>query len=339
VDIATIAWNRSLVEHEEKNAAYSLYLSEILEKQKEKIVSKFAPDFPGGIPNIDNGSYFLLEDGIDFIPPFLSDSASPYFGYFHFYPPHDPYLTRKDFHNTFLDDGFLPKQKEQHLFGKQRFTTKIVNEMRRTYDELVLYVDAEFARLYNMLEESGMLDNTWVFLTSDHGESFERGLVGHTEAHLFQPSIRVPLVVFPPGKTSRTDVYQTTSATDILPTISAITGHEIPDWTEGQILPEIGAQSDNGQDVFALHVQGLEKGTENINHGRGVLIRDDWKLIYTMHDPELDLQPDPLIELFNLKEDPDELLNLYATNQTKANELISTLLKKIEIFSQEPYYE
>ena len=77
----------------------------------------------------------------------------------------------------------------------------------------MLYVDAEFARLYNLLEASKMLDNTWIFLTSDHGETFERGMVGHTETHLFQPSLNVPLIVFPPGKTSRTDVFQTTSAT------------------------------------------------------------------------------------------------------------------------------
>ena len=45
-----------------------------------------------------------------------------------------------------------------------------MERMRIEYDEYILYVDAEFSRLYEMLEQRGILENTILILTTDHGE-------------------------------------------------------------------------------------------------------------------------------------------------------------------------
>jgi len=63
---------------------------------------------------------------------------------------------------------------------------------RIEYDEFLLYVDREFGRLFNYMETSGLLENTWVVFTSDHGEIFERGSIGHSSDGLYQSHIRVP---------------------------------------------------------------------------------------------------------------------------------------------------
>ena len=90
---------------------------------------------------------------------------------------------------------------------------------RRWYDEYILYVDSEFARLYHHLEENGILENTWLVLTADHGEMFERGITGHQAPPMFQPLVRIPLVIFAPGQESRVDIYERTNAIDVLPTL------------------------------------------------------------------------------------------------------------------------
>ena len=105
------------------------------------------------------------------------------------------------------------------------------------YDEFLLYVDHEFGRFMDSLEESGLLENTWVVFTSDHGEMFERGIDGHSQHALYEPVIRVPLLIFEPGQKTRIDVHTPTSAIDVLPTMLHVTGHQTPEWIEGEILP------------------------------------------------------------------------------------------------------
>ena len=108
---------------------------------------------------------------------------------------------------------------------------------RLAYDEFILYVDREFARFYGALEASGLLENTWVVFTSDHGEMFERGIIGHSTNVLYEPVVRVPLLIFEPGRKQGMEIVTPTSAVDMLPTLAHVTGHALPDWSEGEILP------------------------------------------------------------------------------------------------------
>ena len=66
---------------------------------------------------------------------------------------------------------------------------------------------------------------------------FERGILGHMTPSMHQPVIHTPLVIFPPKQTTRLDIYQPTSAVDLLPTLARIAALDIPTWAEGQILP------------------------------------------------------------------------------------------------------
>ena len=52
----------------------------------------------------------------------------------------------------------------------------------------------------DFLQSTGALENNWIVLTSDHGELFERGLRGHQTPMLYEPLIRVPLLIFEPGR-------------------------------------------------------------------------------------------------------------------------------------------
>ena len=72
---------------------------------------------------------------------------------------------------------------------------------RDCYDECIAYLDEQVGKLLEQLESSGLLANTVVVITADHGEHFGEhdGIFGHMYS-LYGQEIRVPLVVIAPGR-------------------------------------------------------------------------------------------------------------------------------------------
>jgi len=88
------------------NIFSSLFLSGLLkpfaEERIEYLMNKYAGEYPRGIPSLAGASYFYrLEDSIDFIIHSLKSNPKPFLGYYHLYPPHAPYATRRDFIDSF----------------------------------------------------------------------------------------------------------------------------------------------------------------------------------------------------------------------------------------------
>jgi arylsulfatase A-like enzyme len=317
-DIASISWTRAMKRLE--GYAYSLYLSHLYGMIKKGKAEEFIQDFPRGLPNHDDYTYFTLEQGIDWLADQITAAPQPFMGYYHFFPPHDPYHTRADFYGRFIDDGYRPPEKPHHLFRGDRADDAIAWK-RTEYDEFILYVDAEFARLYNMLEQHGILENTWLVLTSDHGEMFERGILGHITEVLHQPVIQVPLLIFPPGQRERVDVHDMTSAIDLLPTLMQVTGQDIPNWSEGVVLPPFSS-SNTERDIHSIH--GVRDNDEFINKGTAILVRGNHKLIWYFGYEELG-EGGEMIELYDIVADPDEMDNLYPSRKDLADELLGDL--------------
>jgi arylsulfatase A-like enzyme len=283
--------------------------------------SAYESSFPRGIPHIFGDSYYILEHGIDWLQTLLATAPQPFMGYFHYLPPHFPYKTRAEFYDQFYNDGFEPLEKPTHIFAPRRAVGR-VDEFRRWYDEYILYVDAEFARLYRFMEGNGLLENTWLVLTSDHGEMFERGIVGHQAPPMFQPLVRIPLVIFAPGQDSRLDIYERTNAIDLLPTLAHNTGQAIPDWVEGHVLPPFSSLPAD-RPIVNLRGKGIEPG-KPIHKGSAMLIRGDYKLFYVFGF-EKDLEGGELIELYNLLDDPEELNDLASSRPDIVNQMLAEL--------------
>jgi arylsulfatase A-like enzyme len=330
-DIATVSWNRALKQAQE-GSSYSLYLPRVYDtykKWKTKKLAEIATNFPRGLPNYDGNAYFTLEAGIDGVLDLIGGVSNPFLGYYHFLPPHNPFKTRADFFNKFAKDDHSPPGKpEDHLFFGDTNQDELLKR-RRLYDEFILYVDYEFARLYEHMERNGLLENTWLILTSDHGEMFERGILGHMTPSLHQPIIRIPLVVFPPGGKARVDVYDTTSAIDLLPTLMHVTGQDVPDWAEGVVLPPFSTStSSSDRDVYALQVGDIDKNGR-ITSATVMLVRGRHKLMWYFGYGELDEEGD-LVELYDILADPEELHNLFPSRQDLANRLLRIAKSKLE---------
>ncbi len=327
-DTATISWWQSIVKKGRKGT-YSLFFSHLYRAYKARILEKFADLYPRGLPNIRDDNFFLPEDASDWSLEQianLSRQDQPYLGYFHYFPPHDPYLTRTDFVDEFLNDGFIPIRKPEHVFSFGRTYDELAHT-RRMYDEYALLADHEFGRIFDELESSGALENTIVVMTSDHGEMFERGIEKHYHETLHQPVIQVPLLVFMPGHTERRDVYHPTSAADVLPTLLHLIGQPIPDWIDGRILPPFtDIPVDPQRSVYAVEAKDSEKYGQ-INPVSLMIVKDGYKLTYYAGWEKQGINT-PIVELYAIEDDPEEMNNLAKELPEVRKALLAEVLEK-----------
>ena len=281
--------------------------------------------FPRGISFTSQQQIFFLEDAIDWIIEQCLSMHQPFLGYFHLWPPHDPYNTRYDFVDIF-NDGWLPRKKPSHFFTEHHSESDEINQ-RRYYDEYIAYVDSEFDRLISSLERSGLMENSYIILTSDHGEMFERGIVGHSTPTLYEPLIRIPLIISKPEQKHREDIFTNTSCVDLLPTLLTINNRDIPDWCEGVVLPTFGDFTESEpRSIFAVEAK-MNSSFKPLEKGTVAVIEEQYKLInYFGYEGY-----DEVYELYDLQNDPEEIENLYQSKIVLATQLKRKLADKIKI--------
>jgi arylsulfatase A-like enzyme len=278
--------------------------------------------FPRGLPQLGH-VVFLLEDTMDWLAQHLRSAPRPHLTYCHVYPPHQPYNPRREFIGLF-DDGWEPKAKEPHFFSWGH-SQDYLNRLRRQYDEYVAYADAEFGRLMAELESAGVLDDTMVIVTSDHGELFERGIYEHVTQTLFDPVIRVPLLISLPGQVSRQDVHTPTSCVDLLPTLLNLIDQKAPEWCEGEVLPPFEGRSGAGEHlVFSVEAKENPKRGP-LSRATVAMIRGHHKLVHYFGYPGFEDE----YEMFDLDSDPEELDDFYRTGAPAVLEMRETLQDKL----------
>jgi choline-sulfatase len=178
------------------------------------------------------------------------------------------------------------------------------------------------------------LDDTWIILTSDHGEMNERGIRGHQNEALYEPVIRIPLMIFEPGREVGMDVYEPTNAVDILPTLSHVTGQDMPSWTEGSVLPPFAANRPSPQrNIYVMRAFNNKK-YEPLTQASVMLVKDNYKLHYYFGYPQV--QEDGLVKLFDIKSDPEEMVDLYPSMKGRASDMLEELRRKLKEVD-EPY--
>jgi choline-sulfatase len=306
----------------------SLFLSYIYrwmdQTKKDAINTQNKDQYPLGVGGHDP-EYFLLPKAIDLAIEQTKTMPQPYLAYFHFLPPHEPYAPNKEF-SGFFNDSYAPTEKPPS-FVTAGFKERVLNTYRRKYDRYVAYTDSEFGRLLSALESAGVLSNTYVFLTSDHGELFERGIYGHSTPVFYESIARVPLIVSKPNTQAHEDVYAHTSAVDVVPTVASIYGQPSPQWSEGRVLPTFSSQAESSdRPVFAVDSKEHSKFGP-LEKGSFMVVQGDYKLVrYTDF-----LGQD---ELFNVVKDPDELDNLIQKEPDKAAALQELISQKLDQANQ-----
>jgi len=157
---------------------------------------------------------------------------------------------------------------------------------------------------------------------------FERGIYGHRLPIYHQPIINVPLMIFDPDQQGRQDVYDTTSAVDILPTLLHLTGHPVDPAIEGKLLPPYGDPAPLDRNIYAhtWSTGGTPKRREALT---AMMVKGNNKLMYFQGWDELGDQ-NPYYEIYDLAEDPEELVNLYDPGSSLTKGLLDELFQLIE---------
>ncbi len=291
-----------------------------------RLYSAYQGYYPRGVTSCQMGEphspCFLLPDAIDWLQQKIYQSPQPFFGYIHLIPPHAPYNPPHPYTSHF-DDDWKPHKKPEHIFSLGKNQTNL-NRKRRYYDQYIEYLDSEIGRLFDFLKSNQILDNTFVFITSDHGEMFERGIIDHLTQTLFEPVIHIPLLIFSPGQKEKREIHTKTSAIDIFPTILQIMNRSIPEYCEGVPLPGLFSEQNLPERIiFAIEAkQNKQKGP--LTKATFTMIKAEYKLILYRGYPETN--GEDYFELFNLTEDPEELYNLY---NTSASSLVSALEEEL----------
>jgi arylsulfatase A-like enzyme len=176
------------------------------------------------------------------------DRARPYFAFLNYYDAHTPYLPPEPWRDRFQTPGVVPVPSlERHARRDGGWSTGQLQGAVDAYDGAIGYLDAEITALLDSLAARGVLEQTLVIITSDHGEEFnEHGLIHHGNS-LYRPSVSIPLVLRWPGHVpAGARITTPVSNRDIAATIvdlagvtpdRPIPGHSLRRYWEGDTLP------------------------------------------------------------------------------------------------------
>lgn len=281
---------------------------------------KYEKEYPLGLP--DDTEQFLLDDTVDGAITTLKSLPEPSLVYFHFYPPHENYCPLGEFHGAF-DGGWQAEEKPVHRLSWGHKSYKELTRLNRYYDEYLTSWDFEVSRLFQYLQDSGLMERSYVVVTADHGEMNERGERGHFTSMLFEPIIHVPLIIFDPNTTGRKDIHIPTSAVDVLPTLAHLAGLPVPEWSEGKLLPGFDGGEDMSRSIYAMDAK-TNAAYAPITKATISLMKYPWRLTYYKYPG------DEQFEFYDLEHDPEELKDLYPSQVQEAKGMKDELLGELE---------
>jgi len=187
-------------------------------------------------------------------------------------------------------------------------TPQQTRRQRQHYYANISMIDEQVGGILDALEQRGVLDDTVVMFTSDHGDALNDH--GHSQKWtMYEPSVRVPAIVWGPGRVDQgKTVDSLISLIDLGPTILEFAGIAVPDWMSAQsLMSELTEETWEERDyVFSEHARDkILTGTALMT-----MVRDRrWKLVEFIDTTEgqlFDLETDPHEE-HSVWDDPEHL--------------------------------
>ncbi len=302
-------------------AHYTISGIERLRQTFDKFLS-----FKGAADNfwISNNAQVVTAAAINYL---RSNYKRKFFLWLHYmdchgpYKPPPPYYKMWDGESTEDINGMpISEHMWLGLGGVPQYMAKVmdVKHMSREkyislYDGEISFVDSQIGILLDEVKKSGIEKNTLIILTSDHGESLgEHNYFGH-ELLLYDVLLKVPLIIkFPQVFPYHKIINKQARSIDIMPTILDVLNIAGPEAMEGKSLTPLIWEESNIETSYAY--------SSYENYLKRYAIRTEgWKLIYTLEDDHY--------ELYNLKQDPGELVNLYEKENKNAM-MLKTELEK-----------
>ncbi len=265
-------------------------------------------------------------------------SKRPWFVFINYMEAHRPYIPPRAYREQMMseeevrrsyrvDRSWLPMW--EYTFGLREYSEEDLSLTRATYDATLRELDDLFAELLEALAQGGHLDDTIVILTSDHGEHLgEQHMLDH-QYSLYQPLLRVPLVIHQPGRIEPGRDPRPVVNFDVFPTLLELVGLAAPEGSGSQAVSLLSPREDRtrlaedpaSSQVAIEQVLAAHPGWDPSPFQRRLraLIDARYKYIWAS---------DGRHELFDLAADPLETRNLLASRSEVTNALADELARR-----------
>ncbi len=272
-------------------------------------------------PSKKHTSELIADAAVDYLQEKSKRNDDPFLMYVGFLAPHDARQSPQRYVDMYPGkDIALPKSfMKQNTLDQGDFWVRdeillpiprekqAVKQFIGEYYAMITHMDAQIGRILDSLAESPYADNTIIVFTSDHGLAVgKHGLLG--KQNQYDHSIRAPFVIagkgIARGQVSKGNFY----LNSLFPTTAELAGITVPATVQAKsIVPLLSSQGMSEQQVSNQKSGLYDYIYGSYRHYQRMVRTDDFKLIYY-----------PMIkqtQLFDLKNDPEELNNLAADSQ------------------------
>lgn len=274
----------------------------------------------------------------------VRDRTRPFYLHLNIAAPHPAYGVEEPYFSMYDRDAIvayphdLPQSAPLHMRAMRRFRTgedateRAFREVQAVYYGMVTKVDLLVGRVLDEIERQGLYDSSIVLFTSDHGDfAGQYGLVEKWDTALCDCIMRTPLILRAPGLGEGRQVSSLSEHVDLAPTVLELLGTR-PEWgVHGQSLLPVLRNGCRKEAVFADggHERAMWErfsGSDGVAQtdgkqrtyreqpaamARAKMVRtEQWKLVVRLEGGN---------ELYDLRADPGELVNLYEQSRGDAN--------------------
>ena len=239
--------------------------------------------------------------GIEFIQ---QNAHRPFFVYQSYYPPHRP-------HDP-------PRQFLEPYHGK--------NVEHEGYYASVTALDYQVGRIVKTLEQQNILGKTFIIIGTEHGRSWiDRPGTLEGMSTSYDDAARLPLIMHGPDLLPRGLRWNSgVSMVDLMPTIlhaANVHGRLRRDYSDRSLLPDLHAGRDEWNRTIVI--QNIpQKAINGVMFEERALRSERWKLILRKFGAVPEMRID---ELYDMRDDPEESNNLYASRGDVVKRLATQL--------------
>ena len=253
-----------------------------------------------------------------------ADPDRPWLVFVNYMEAHRPYVPPLEYRQQFMNESEIRRSYAidrswprvwAHVFGLRRYPEDDLRVVTATYDAAIRELDDLFADLLDTFDARGLLEReTIVVLTADHGELLgEHGLLDH-QYSLYQPLVRVPLVVHAPGRVTPGRSTTPVMAMDLFPTLLDLAGVAPPQDFASQARSLL--TPDDGRVRLAEYPAVFERPLRTVRKLAPDTDLSSWERRLRAYDAggwKLIEGEDGRSELYDLKADPGERRDLSAS--------------------------
>ena len=191
-------------------------------------------------------------------------------------------------------------------------------------------MDHSIGLFVDWLSSKGLLQDTLLILSADHGESFSHEYGGHGGPMLNDDLIHIPLIIKEPGQTMGKKLRTLSEQIDLMPTILELAGVPIEGAVEGRsLVPALRGQKMEGP-IFSMNFEQNSRFKE-LTTGSVAMIAGRWKYVHYYGSIHYPMMPKLVDSLYDLETDAGENTSLIAEQPAVAAKMLRAIQEQLRI--------